>query len=80
MIAGYERPSQVRAMLKGFQHERKGTSDPRWLAAIDEQERIFQEELARMEAEGVPEEAETTNPAMGTGAWVGKTGRGRIIV
>jgi hypothetical protein len=80
MIAGYERPSHVRAALEGFKRERQGTSDPRWLAQIDEQERIFQEELARMEREGVQEEPEPGHPALGTLAYVGKAGRGRIIV
>jgi hypothetical protein len=67
-------------MLEGFKRERQGTSDPRWLAAIDEQERVFKAELERMEAEGVPEEAETENRALGTPAWVGRQGRGLIII
>jgi len=80
MIPGYERPELVRAMLEGFKRERQGTSDPRWLAAIDEQERVFKAELARMEREGITDEVEPGHPALGTLAYVGKTGRGRIVI
>jgi hypothetical protein len=80
MIAGYERPSHVRAMLEGFKRERQGTSDPRRLAQIEAQEAIFEAELARMEAEGVTDEPEPGHPALGTIAYVGKAGRGRIII
>jgi hypothetical protein len=80
MIAGYERPSLVRAALEGFKRERQGTSDPRWLASIEAQERLFLNELARMEREGVQEEPEPGHPALGTISYVGKAGRGRIVV
>jgi hypothetical protein len=64
VIAGYERPSQVRAMLEGFKHERRGTSDPRWLASIEAQERIFKVELKRMEAREF-----RRSPSPGTRRW-----------
>ena len=53
MINGFERPSQVRAALAAFEHERTGgaASDLARLAAIAEQEAIFRAELERMEAE-----------------------------
>jgi hypothetical protein len=80
MIAGYERPSLVRAALEGLKRERQGTSDPRWLASIEAQERLFEDELARMEADGITDEVEPGHPALGTVAYVGTAGRGRIIV
>lgn len=80
MIAGYERPSLVRAALEGLKRERQGTSDPRWLASIEAQERLFEDELARMEADGITDEVEPGHPALGTVAYVGRVGRGRIIV
>jgi hypothetical protein len=78
MIAGFEKPWQVRAQLVAFEHERRGAVDARHRAAIDEQEAIFLAELERMEAEGVPEETEPGNPALGTLAWVSRKGRGLI--
>jgi hypothetical protein len=80
MIAGYERPSLVRAALEGLKRERQGTSDPLWLASIEAQERLFEDELARMEADGITDEVEPGHPVLGTVAYVGTAGRGRIIV
>jgi hypothetical protein len=73
MIAGYEKPSQVRAQLAAFEHERRGAQSERHLAAIAEQERIFRRELKRMEKEGVPDEDETTAPdsLSAQAAWMG---------
>jgi hypothetical protein len=82
MIAGYERPFQVRAMLEALARERRGhIRDPRHLASIEAQEAIYQAELDRMVAEGVPDEEVTTNKAMGTLSYVGIPGkdRGRLI-
>lgn len=77
---GYERPSLVRAALEGLKRERQGTSDPRRLAQIEAQEVLFEAELARMEREGIMDEVEPGHPALGTISYVGKAGRGRIIV
>jgi hypothetical protein len=71
MIAGCEKPWQVRAQLAAFEHERRGAVDARHRAAIDAQEAIFRAELERMETASVPEEPEPRNPARGTISWVG---------
>jgi hypothetical protein len=79
---GYERPWQVRAMLDALARERRGhIRDARHLASIEAQESAFRAELERMEKEGVPEDEETTNRAMGTTAYLGVPGvdRGRIV-
>ncbi len=81
-IAGFETPSQVRAVLEGLAHERRShIRDARHLAEIEKQEALFRAELQRMEEEGTPEEEATTNPALGTLSYVGIPGvdRGRIV-
>jgi hypothetical protein len=50
----------------------------RHLAAIAAQEAIFQAELERMDREGDYEEPKL-EPSLGSLAWVGTRGRGRII-
>jgi hypothetical protein len=80
-IAGYERPWQIRAQLEAFKHERGHIWDARHLAEIEKGEALFQAELERMEAEGVPDDEVTTNKAMGTTRYLGVPGvdRGRIV-
>jgi hypothetical protein len=79
MIAGFEHRWQVEAQLAAFEHERKGAQNARHLEAIAASEAIFKAELERMDVEGDYEEPK--GPAsMGTRAYVGKAGRGRIIV
>jgi hypothetical protein len=57
MIAGFEKPGQVRAVLEALAHERKNhIYSPRHLAEIEAQEAIFKAELERMVAEGVEDE------------------------
>jgi hypothetical protein len=73
MIAGFEYRWQVEAQLAAFEHERKGTSDPRWLAAIDEQEAIFRAELERMDREGDYEEP-GRSPRQGPFSWIDDQG------
>ena len=79
MIAGFEHRWQVEAQIAAFEHERKGAQTERHQAAIAAQEAIFKAELERIDVEGDYEEPE--GPAsLGTTAWVGTAGRGRIIV
>jgi hypothetical protein len=78
VIAGFEHRWQVEAQLSAFEHERKGTSDPRWLAAIDESERVFREELARMDREGDYEEP-GRSPRQGPFSWIDDQG-GPIVI
>ena len=80
MIAGYETKREVRAQIDALERE-KGTGHmtPRRLETIEGQQALFRRELERMEATGEGEEPVTTNKAMGTGAWVGRDGRGLIV-
>jgi hypothetical protein len=78
MIAGFEHRWQIEAQLRAFEHERKGAQNERHRASIAAQEAIFQAELERMDREG--DYVEPEGPAsLGTTAWVGTAGRGRII-
>jgi hypothetical protein len=79
VIAGFEHRWQVEAQLAAFEHERKGAQTAAHLEAIAEQEAIFRGELERMDREGDYEEPKL-EPSLGTAAWVGTRGRGRIIV
>ena len=79
MIPGFEHRWQVEAQLRAFEHERKGAQNARNLDAIAAQEVIFKAELERMDVEGDYVEPEGPAP-LGTAAWVGTAGRGRIIV
>ena len=79
MIAGFEHRWQIEAQLRAFEHERNGAQNERHLDAIAAQEAIFKAELDRIDREGDYEEPK--GPAsLGTTAWVGTAGRGRIIV
>ncbi len=79
MIAGFEHRWQVEAQLAAFEHERKGAQTERHREAIAAQEAIFRAELERMDKEG--DYVEPKGPeSLGTVAWVGSAGRGRIIV
>jgi hypothetical protein len=78
-IAGFEHRWQVEAQLAALEHEKRGAQSERHLASIAEQEAIFRAELERMDREGDYEEPKL-EPALGSLAWVGTRGRGRIIV
>jgi hypothetical protein len=78
MIAGFEHRWQIEAQLRAFEHERRGAQSERHRASIAAQEAIFKKELARIDVEG--DYVEPEGPAsLGTTAWVGTAGRGRII-
>lgn len=80
MIAGYELRWQVKDMLAALEREKTcGNMTARRLEAIEAQERIFRAELERMETTDEGDEPVTTNPALGTLAYVGRAGRGLII-
>jgi hypothetical protein len=82
MVAGFERPWQVRDQIAALERElRDHIRDERHRASIVAQLAVFQAELERMEEEGVPEDEVTTNKAMGTTAYLGVPGvdRGRIV-
>jgi hypothetical protein len=82
VIAGWERPWQVRDQIAALERELRGhIRDERHRASIEAQVKIFKAELKRMEEEGVPEDEVTTNKAMGTTAYLGIPGvdRGRIV-
>jgi hypothetical protein len=63
-VNGYDRPSEIRAVLRALAHERKTAGysrgdveyNPEHLVAIEAQEKIFQAELDRMLAEGIEDE------------------------
>ena len=79
MIAGFEHRWQVEAQLAAFEHERKGAQNAKHLEAIAASEALFKAELERMDVEC--DYVEPEGPAsLGTAAWVGTAGRGRIIV
>jgi hypothetical protein len=79
-IPGFEYRWQVEAQLAGFENERKGAQTEAHRDAIARQEAIFKAELERMDREGDYMEPEGEAPSMGTIWYVGKAGRGRIIV
>jgi Ca2+-binding RTX toxin-like protein len=79
-LAGFGHRWQVEAQLAAFEHERKGAQNERHREAIAAQEAIFKAELERMDKEGDYQEPEGESPSMGTIWYVGKAGRGRIIV
>jgi hypothetical protein len=80
VIAGYELKWQVESMLAALEHEKgAGHMTARRLEAIEAQQRIFAAELERMEATGEGGDPVTTNKALGTTAYVGSAGRGRLI-
>jgi hypothetical protein len=79
-IPGFEYRWQVMAQLAGFENERRGAQTEAHREAIARQEEIFKAELARIDREGDYVEPEGKSPSMGTFWYVGKAGRGRIIV
>ena len=78
MIAGFEHRWQIEAQLRAFEHERKGAQNERHREAIAAQEAIFKAELERMDREGDYQEPKGPE-SLGTVAYVGSHGRGRII-
>jgi hypothetical protein len=73
-IAGSSKPSSPRSSMNARARRASGG-----LAAIAEQEAIFRAEFERMDREGDYEEPKG-EPSLGTVAYVGTRGRGRIIV
>ena len=77
MIAGFERPSLIRAHLVALERELLSLWSESHGEAVRAQITLFETELARMEAAGIQDEPDDNNPAHGTrdyhGAWVGRS-------
>ena len=77
-IAGYETPSLVKAQIAALERELKSLWTESHGEAVRAQIKVFENELQRMEREGVEDVPDllNANPALGTrdpyGAWVGR--------
>jgi hypothetical protein len=79
VIAGFEHRWQVEAQLAALEREKgSGHMNPAWLQKIEEQIRLFEGELKRMDREGDYEEP-GRSPRQGPFSWVDDQG-GPIVV